>query len=174
MTRSDFWHVIDAARDSVKAKTDIPVWLDGYLEQKPVDYIIGFAHQLRDLNHEAYDARLWAAAFVMMDFCSDDKFMDFRGWLIAQGESIYESALENPDTLAELQVIDGDYGKPILFKLLYVPETIYRRSVKDMIADIPLPKRKYILLNNIAWGGDHSKLPAMFPRLYAKYRAQAC
>lgn len=173
MDRAEFWDVIESARKSALTTVDIPAWLKDNLEQKPVDYIIGFAQQLHNVDCEAYDARLWAAAFVMMEFCSDDKFMDFRSWLVAQGKSVFEAALNNPDTLAELKTLDGDFGQPILFRLRYIPAKAFRNRLNDEIADIPLNIGKPVLLNQNVWDGDRQKLPIMFPKLYAKYRDEA-
>ncbi|EKC76209.1 hypothetical protein LEA_04821 [human gut metagenome] len=35
--------------------------------------------------------------------CSDDGFIDFRAWLIAQGKEVYMNALRDPDTLADIE-----------------------------------------------------------------------
>ena len=54
-------------------------------------------HGYRDL---ADKYGLWTAAIFIKEYgCSDDGFMDFRAWLIAQGKDIYMAALENPDSL---------------------------------------------------------------------------
>lgn len=47
---------------------------------------------------------LWSvAALIKEDGCSDDRFIDFRSWLIAQGKEIYMAALENSDSLAGVE-----------------------------------------------------------------------
>ena len=49
----------------------------------------------------AYQYGLWTAANVMeRGGCSDDGFMDFRAWLVAQGKEVYLAALADPDSLA--------------------------------------------------------------------------
>ena len=47
-----------------------------------------------------------AVHYVINGGCSDDGFDYFRGWLIAQGKSVFMKALENPDSLAKLDEID--------------------------------------------------------------------
>jgi hypothetical protein len=44
--------------------------------------------------------------------CSDDGFDYFRGWLISQGRTVFEAALENPDSLADVVPDDAeaDFG----------------------------------------------------------------
>ena len=49
---------------------------------------------------------LWGAAQLINGSCSDDAFRDFRVWLVGRGRHAYESALKNPDTLAD--ILDGD------------------------------------------------------------------
>ena len=50
----------------------------------------------------AYQYGLWTAASVMeRGGCTDDGFIDFRGWLIAQGKDVYMAALKDPDSLAD-------------------------------------------------------------------------
>lgn len=40
------------------------------------------------------------AAYVINGGCSDDGFIDFRSWLIAQGKAVYDAALADPESLA--------------------------------------------------------------------------
>ena len=55
----------------------------------------------------AYQYGLWNAASIMCNGCSDDGFIDFRGWLIAQGRDIYFGALKDPDSLADVPAYGG-------------------------------------------------------------------
>ena len=50
----------------------------------------------------AYQYGLWTAASVIeRGGCTDDGFIDFRGWLIAQGREVYMATLKDPDSLAD-------------------------------------------------------------------------
>ena len=40
----------------------------------------------------------------MKNGCSDDSFLDFRAWLIAQGKETYLEALRDPDTLSQFNL----------------------------------------------------------------------
>jgi hypothetical protein len=53
----------------------------------------------------SYKNRLWDAATVMLGYCSDDGFEDFRGWLIAQGRNVFLKALADPNSLADLDTV---------------------------------------------------------------------
>ena len=163
---------MDLGRKAVGKTTELPAWMQAYLTKQSIEYIGEFHYQFQELSRVSYDARLWAAAGLMMKFCSDDKFADFRAWLIVKGQRIFENAIRDPDTLAEIEV-DGDHGRPILFDMNYVAETAYRVKVGKMadITDLVPKSPKLILHNQDAWDGDQDKLPFMFPRLFARFGA---
>ena len=170
---SEFWKIIDEARHRAAKVTDIPDCLTDILKEKSVADLLEFEKQSIELFANAYDARLWAAASLTMDFCSDDTFMDFRRWLIAQGKSAYEQALENPDTLADLDLASGDYEKPLLFDLAAIAVEIYRE--RTGLFEMPLDYSKYLypnlkLANKEFELYDATKLSTIFPKLFAKYK----
>ena len=90
----------------------------------------------------AYRVDLWEAASVVACGCSDDGFHEFRGWLIAQGATVYEKALDDPNNLAD--VVDKEQRFNIfngrmtsIAQEAYerktgqdIPETGYREAVK--------------------------------------------
>ena len=51
---------------------------------------------------EAYHWDLWGAAYLINGGCSDDGFEYFRRWLVLQGRDVFQAAVSNPDTLAEV------------------------------------------------------------------------
>lgn len=97
MDRTEFWGLIEAAKSLPEAER--MSWIRRDLSQRPEEDIVDFELIFQKLRQEAYDSLLWGAAYVMMGGCSDDSFDYFRGWLIAQGETVYQQALGNPDTL---------------------------------------------------------------------------
>jgi len=117
MTRDEFWAIIEEARRSVGRTSEMPGWLEDRLSQLTQAEIVDFGSHLSECRDRAYDARLWLAAVVLLRGCGDDSFDYFRGWLIAQGRKVFEAALVDPDSLAELGTFDGD---PRLEKMLYV------------------------------------------------------
>lgn len=62
-----------------------------------------FLNHYHDANARAYDWKLWAAAYVLNGGCSDDAFSDFRASLISRGRVAFESALADPDSLADTE-----------------------------------------------------------------------
>ena len=93
--------------------------------------------------------------------CSDDGFRYFRDWLISEGHPVFEAALANPDSLAELPRLDGfvleDFG--------YVASDVYQQITGNdlepaLFDDSADPEGEQ-------WNED--ELPSMFPRLAEKY-----
>jgi hypothetical protein len=74
------------------------------LKRETADEIVAFKVWLTEQVQRAYRADLWAAAYLMMGGCSDDMFEYFRLWLVAQGREVFERVLEDPDSLADLNV----------------------------------------------------------------------
>ena len=62
-------------------------------------------HEIRGVYMElAYRNELWAACAATGTHCSDDGFIDFRSWLISQGRDVYMQVLQDPDSLAEVDI----------------------------------------------------------------------
>ncbi len=66
---------------------------------------IAMWHQIKEVYMDmAYRNDLWAACAATGTHCSDDGFMDFRSWLISQGREVYMQVLQNPDSLADVEI----------------------------------------------------------------------
>ena len=69
--------------------------------------------------------------------CSDDGFIDFRAWLIAQGKEVYMNALRDPDTLADIE----PYGDCCFECLSYVGDYAYEQLTGRSAYDEMEPDR---------------------------------
>jgi hypothetical protein len=67
----------------------------------------------------AYTYDLWAACGIVNAVCSDDGFYYFRSWLITQGEKVYEDALKDPETLADLDLPHNNLECQTLFQVAW-------------------------------------------------------
>jgi hypothetical protein len=107
MTDNQFWTLIETALEAGNGnfENQFPQ-LQTALETLSTDDLLEFQRIFDRLHQISYRANLWGAAFLMNGGASDDGFDYFRGWLISQGRKIFETALENPDSLAD--VIDED------------------------------------------------------------------
>ncbi|MDF2902604.1 MAG: domain family protein [Bacillus sp. (in: firmicutes)] len=96
LEKKEFWRLIEKSREFDQAE-----WLSEELAQKGLVEVLDFEFNFQELMSASYQSRLWGAAFVLMGGCSDDAFDYFRGWLIGQGEEIYNKVMKDPEFLAE-------------------------------------------------------------------------
>ena len=107
MRQKEFWeHIEKTRRKDPEAHADR---LETRLAKLDPDEILQFDHWWSTFTRKAYDWTLWRAAYLINGGCSDDGFMDFRDWLILQGRAVYEAAVANPDSLAD--VVDPEDGE---------------------------------------------------------------
>jgi hypothetical protein len=64
--------------------------------------IAEFQRHFDEEHARAYQWQLWGAAYLLEGGCSDDGFIDFRYGLISRGQEVFERALADPDSLADL------------------------------------------------------------------------
>ncbi len=133
------------------------------------DYIV---HGYRDL---AYKYGLWSAAIVMCEGCTDDGFMDFRGWLIAQGREVYMAALKDPDSLADVPAYGGCCFESLSYVADYAYEKLTGGSTYDCFdrgtnqAVTDELKKDIVYDEGIEYPYTWSEAAAYLPRLCAKY-----
>lgn len=170
MTPDEFWLAINEARNHATTDTKIPSLLEAQLAKESLAHIVSFEEQLHARFNEAYDAKLWVAAGVILGNCSDDSFTDFRGWLIAQGRDVFLAAVRYSDTLANIVRFTGDDGAPRLFYLCYTPTRVYRQKLGNKFADIPIPYIRPQLRNSEVRNWDDQQIQRSLPRLSARFR----
>ena len=103
-----FWQVVDDARNQVADASDgeaLAERCSALLATRPSGDILAAQQIFWDLMADSYRYDLWAAAYLINGGCSDDGFDYFRGWLVLQGRAVFEGALADPDSLADLPAI---------------------------------------------------------------------
>lgn len=103
-----FWKLIADARASVPDPSDseaVATAASALLAARPPAEIVAAQQVLWDLLAESYQNPLWAAAYLINGGCSDDGFDYFRGWLLTQGQEVYDAVLASPDSLASLPIV---------------------------------------------------------------------
>jgi hypothetical protein len=68
----------------------------------PPDEIARFDRWFDDRTDALYSHDHWAAAYVINGGASDDGFYYFQCWLVGMGKQVYDAALADPDSLAEV------------------------------------------------------------------------
>ncbi len=114
MDETEFWELVDGTREAAEGDPEeqADLLVDRLLLLDP-ELVLDFARHFEARYNRAYTWDLWGAAWVLLDGASDDAFDFFRCWLIGQGREVYEGAVHDPDSLAELiddfdDEIDGD------------------------------------------------------------------
>ena len=117
----------------------------------------------------AYQSNLWAAAYIIEGGCSDDGFMDFRDGLISRGRSVFEAAIADPDSLADV-ADDTEAGFISNESFGYVAREVYEsKTDQDMPNnDVVHPSHP----SGEAWDFDDGQLcEQKLPALWAKFGA---
>ena len=106
MTWEKFWSIIDRVRAKADMQDEASVKQFLYTEliNLPQDELLGFDCAWQSYRNQANFPKMVAAACIINDGSSDDRFTDFRNWLIMQGYDAYRQALIDPDNLAALNI----------------------------------------------------------------------
>ena len=106
MTWEKFWSIIDRVRAQADMQDEASVnqFLYTELIKLPQDELLGFDCVWQSYRNKANFPKMVAAACIINDGSSDDRFTDFRNWLIMQGYDAYRQALIDPDNLAALNI----------------------------------------------------------------------
>ena len=98
-----FWELLHNARLSeLPDPEDWAERLQATLSQLEPDDIVDWNHKFDQLAKDAYTVDLMAACWVINGGAGDDGFYYFRCWLIGMGQRVFEAALLNPDSLADV------------------------------------------------------------------------
>jgi hypothetical protein len=164
MNKEIFWKIM--SETSIASGKNAAIQ-QGLLEERlntlPPNEIIEYHSIFEEFVQEAYDWKLWAASYIINGGCADDCFMDFRGWLVGQGEAVYTKALADPDSLSELEQLDGDYnweGYGYLAFLAYEQMTGKEMPHRQNATYNPEPKGE-------AW--KEEELSTLLPKLSKKF-----
>ena len=176
INKDTFWTLISQAKEHCGQDQDaFTQWLTARLMELGPEQALNFDHILHGYQDLAYKYGLWNAASIMCDGCTDDGFIDFRCWLIAQGREVYMAALKDPDSLADVLA----YGGCCFEEISYVGDSVYEkltgRSSYDSFDRTAYQALMEELKKDIVYGEgiDYpytwSESAAYLPRLCAKY-----
>ena len=103
MDETEFWELVDGTREAAEGDPEeqADLLVDRLLQLDP-ELVLDFARHFEARYNRAYTWDLWGAAWILLDGASDDAFDFFRCWLIGQGREVYEGAVHDPDSLADL------------------------------------------------------------------------
>lgn len=104
MDRRKFWDLIEASRQAAGNDENAQIEaLRVSLQALPVEEVVRFDEIFSECMRRAYRYDLWAGATIIDGFwVSDDAFEYFRYWLISRGQEVFENAVADPESLADV------------------------------------------------------------------------
>lgn len=103
MDQNQFWDIITkACRADLHNVEKWDEELEAALSRLEPTEIIEWNHLFDRFAARACTVDLWGAAYTINGGASDDGFYYFRCWLIGMGRDVYETAIANPDSLADV------------------------------------------------------------------------
>ncbi|MER6087759.1 DUF4240 domain-containing protein [Streptomyces bluensis] len=172
MDETEFWELVDTTREAAEGDPeDQADLLVERLVQLDPDAVLDFARHFESRYNRAYQWDVWGAAWVLLHGAGDDVFDFFRCWLIGQGREVFEGAVHDPDSLADLledfdDEVDGD-GE----ELGYAADEAYEQLTGTVAPDLgiapapPEPEGTPVDFENEA------VLAQRYPRLWGRFRA---
>lgn len=171
MDETEFWELMDASREAAAGDPDEQAdqLVERLLRLDP-DSVLDFARHFESRYNRAYRWDLWGAAWVLLDGASDDAFDFFRCWLIGQGREVFEGALHDPDSLADLleefdEEIDGD-GE----ELGYAADEAYEELTGTVAPDLGIPPAASEPEGTPFDLESESALVQRYPRLWDRFK----
>jgi hypothetical protein len=165
-----FWDIIAVGcpHDAVPDE-----WLDTLcpeLAKLDLDELAFFDNRFDELTDAAYRRDLWSVAALINCGASDDGFYYFRCWLVGMGKLVYEAALANPDSLADVCVPEEDYEAEI-YGAIRIAWCNYRGGSEEELdrAFERLRRRRRVKLTGKELDFHDAKVRKRFPRLTALY-----
>jgi len=102
MADDRFWALMAASRFPRNQEKQVSA-LRPRLEVLSLEDVEAFEAAFRDKLDRSYSFDLWGAAYLANGGCSDDGFHYFRCWLVSSGREVFENALADPDSLADVR-----------------------------------------------------------------------
>ena len=151
-----FWAIIQ--------RSDSPQHLHRQLQELSPSDLADFEVHHATQYARSYDWGLWGAAYIIYGGCSGDGFDYFRAWLVSRGREVYERALSDPESLADIDLIGSEDGEAWMSPTMYVVER--RTGTYAYVAEDRRPPRP---AKPTGEDWDEDELESRFPRLWATF-----
>ena len=175
MSKHGFWNLIAEVKAACGQEQDKYMdMLKNRLKEMGPDHAQDFHDIVHAYEKLAYKYGLWSAA-ELMGYISDDGFMDFRAWLIAQGKEVYLAALADPDSLADVEPYGGCQFESFSYVASEVLNTLTGGDAYDSMDPDGFDALVLELAKGIQYGKgidypyEWDELEQHFPRLCEKY-----
>ena len=131
LSKSEFWSLVGTCvhDDTTTHRSKLKQHLDKLSDEDVAYFVAHHSAELKRLHH--WDVR--AVAYAVMGGCSDDGFVDFRGWLVLKGREACEQVLSSPEKLIPVfSTLDDRMEEYLAFPSIYWEE----RSVSVDLPDL--------------------------------------
>jgi hypothetical protein len=157
-----FWEIIRRSRSTACETTEQLAILGELLTRFAPAEIQRFGKHYANHMRKLYHWNVWALAYAARGGCSDDGFMEFRTWLILQGDpALLDLAIQDPTKAAER--VPKDVALPEASLLPMIDEAhLRRKGTTPTLPSIDLERPK-----GREWPED--KLEERFPDLVRCY-----
>ena len=180
MNRETFWNLIAQAKEKCGEDMEaLARWVEEQLLFMGAEQSLRFNDLMYAYVRHAERFGLWTAANILCGGLSDDSFMDFCAWLIAQGKETYAAVLADPDALADVR----SYGDCRFESLAYIGDKAceeltgksaydqfdkagYHQLMAEVEAEVPLGEG-----SNYPYSTEEAA--EYLPKLCAKYDVNA-
>ncbi|MCG8638513.1 MAG: DUF4240 domain-containing protein [Desulfobacterales bacterium] len=164
MTIDEFWELIETAGQQSQGDMECKcAFVQKAVAAMPPDAAIAFSKYFDESMNRAYTWGLWGAAYVVNGGCGDDTFSDFRASLISRGKKAFESAIADPDSLAD-EAFDEEVWFYEGFQYA-VHEGAEAAISPEKLTVSAIPNEP----SGTAWEEEPDVLKVLFPKLWKKF-----
>jgi hypothetical protein len=160
---TDFWTTIDHCvnNDIEKQPACLTASFDKLSEENLAWFLAYHSQEYVRLDH--FD--VWAVAYTVIGGCSDDGFMDFRGWLILKGKNPCQTILTDPEALIPV-FTSLDYS---METCLNFPDTYIENRFGGPIEVPDLGNKRNAQSPTVGVNFDPDDLESRFPMLWKAF-----
>jgi Protein of unknown function (DUF4240) len=164
MDENTFWEIIEKSYRMAKGDyKQQQIALHKLLSKKTPQEIIIFENRFCQLREKANTWRLWGAVYLVNGGCSDDSFHYCKAWLIAQGRTIYNMVVNDPNTIVNINKNSRDEEWE---GIEYIATQVFEEMTNEEIPSEYIEKHEP---SGVEWDEVGNDLEKMFPELWAKY-----
>jgi hypothetical protein len=165
-----FWKVVDSTILLKDPDRQLEA-LHSALSKLSVEQIVQFEASFDREMKRSYSWDLWGAAYVIHGGASDDSFEYFRCWLISKGKAVFEKALADPESLAD--ILAADVREALEFEsFAYVARKSWGEKTGKKGADMPNAAPMLYLdrqPTGIPFEENSASLAKRYPKLWKRF-----
>jgi hypothetical protein len=166
MTEDQFWDLIESTNE-LGEKEQLSA-LRANLEKLSIEEVEAFETVFCEQMNRSYSWDLWGAAYLINDGASEEGFHYFRLALIAKGRAVFEEAVADPDSLADI-LAPGD-GDLEFEEFAYVARRVWSGKTGQPGEEMPEPAVDYKAKpSGAALEVEEAHLASRYPKLWRRY-----